>query len=107
MNKIDFPLGVELPLRGGQSAVLLEFFEGRWYGRIMGTDKWYGEDWGSNGEIDLQIPQHGLDIVWTPPKRKVWVIWGIDFAPTITCDKSAIAAGYATRGHKVQEVEES
>jgi len=33
MNKIDFPLGVELPLRGGGTALLYEFFEDRWWGR--------------------------------------------------------------------------
>jgi len=106
MNKIDFPLGVELPLRGGQSAVLHEFFEGRWYGRVRGRDKWYGEDWEPCGAIDLKISPHGRDILW-PPKRKVWVIWGSDDSLTMISDQSAVAAGYATRGRNVQEVEES
>jgi len=107
MNKIDFPLGVELPLRAGGVAVLFGFFLGRWYGCVRGLDKWHGKDWEPNGDIDLQIPPHGGDIVWTPPKRKAWIVWGIDFAPTMRCDTAETAADYAARcGGVVQEIEE-
>jgi len=105
MNKIDFPLGVELPLRGGQSAVLHEFFEGRWYGRVRGRDKWYGEDWEPCGAIDLKISPHGRDILW-PPKRKVWVMWGSGENISM-CFTHQSAADLAHRYQgTIQEIEE-
>jgi len=106
MNKIDFPLGVELPMRGGGTALLYEFFEDRWWGRAtLPGDCWCVRTWRRRGEC-LSAPDSD-DIVWTPPKRRVWVIWGETNSSTITCDQSAVAADYAARGRHVQEVEES
>jgi len=106
MNKIDFPIGVELPTRGDGVAVLHEFFEDRWWGRAtLPGGRWAPRTWRMGGEY-LSAPDLD-DIAWTPPKRKVWVIWGETNSSTITCDQSAVAADYAARGRHVQEVEES
>jgi len=104
MNKIDFPLGVELPLRGGGTAFLYEFFEDRWWGRAsLPGDCWCVRTWRKRGEyLNAPCP---TDIVWTPPKRTVWVIWGTDNSLTMISDKSAVAADYAARGRTVQEIE--
>jgi len=106
MNKIDFPLGVELPLRGGGTALLHEFFEDRWWGRAtLPGDCWCVRTWRRRGEcLNAPCPN---DIVWTPPKRKVWVIWGSDDSLTMISDQSAVAADYVVQGRKVQEVDES
>jgi len=108
MNKIDFPLGVELPLRGGGTALLYEFFEDRWWGRAtLPGDCWGSRTWRPGGGGEYMNAPDLEDIVWTPPKRKAWVIWGSDDSLTMISDQSAVAAGYATRGRNVQEVEES
>jgi hypothetical protein len=82
-DKIDFPTGVELPLRGGAVAVLYEFYKGRWYGRsfMPGSAQWEGECWHANGEFDRDDSDKRYDIL--PPKRKAWVVWGPDGLPDV------------------------
>jgi len=77
VSKTEFPLGVELPLRGGGVAVLYEFFEGKWYGRSRGEfcsmpGAWEAQRWLANGEA-LHGAGATFDIL--PPKRKAWVVW--------------------------------
>jgi len=71
MNKIDFPLDVELPLRGGGVAVLYGFFEGHWYGRwSQAPEQWILHCWQSGGSYyGNQGSTSRLDIVWAPPKE--------------------------------------
>jgi len=112
MNKIDFPTNVELPLRGGGKALLYEFFDRHWWGRAtlpgVCNNGWFGCFWDACGtRQDGSSEASRSDIVWTPPKRKVWIIWGSDNSLTMISAKSDIAGGYAARGLNVQEVEES
>jgi len=110
VNKVDFPLGVELLLRDGRPVVLTEFFEDRWWGRASNSNGkgWNAYSWNACGAFH-SVPSEtsSRDIVWTPPKRKAWIVWGIDFAPTMRCDTAETAADYAARcGGVVQEIEE-
>jgi hypothetical protein len=79
MSKIEFPIGVELPLRGGGVAVLYEFHAGEWFGRFKLPDlpHWYSNEWGPSGSYygadEDSPPESERDIL--PPKRKAWVVW--------------------------------
>lgn len=79
MNKVDFPIGVELPLRGGGVAVLYEFFENRWYGRMKAARnacRWVEMAWQPDGESGAFSPDDdSANYNILPPKRKAWVVW--------------------------------
>jgi len=81
MNKIDFPTGVELPLRSGDVVVLHEFFEGCWWGRHTDKDyprsDWIHTHWSPKGKDLKNASTCRFDIVWTPPKRKAWIVFDI------------------------------
>lgn len=83
MNKTEFPLGVELPLRGGGVAVLYEFLDGYWWGRFMkaGLPRWKFGMWGPSGAAASYVASSDLDIL--PPKRKAWVVWFKNHPPQI------------------------
>ena len=74
-DTIEFPIGVELPLRGGGVAVLYEFFDGTWFGRLkfFAEDPWTANDWLADGREDGGTVESDYDIL--PPKRKAWVVW--------------------------------
>jgi len=110
MNKIDFPLGVELPLRDGDVAVLFAFFEGRWFGaRSYGQHAervWLPANWHPGGEYLHPDKSGPLNIVWTPPKRKVWIVWREIDPRVVLYDTAEAAIDYETRcGGVVQEIE--
>lgn len=84
MNKTEFPLGVELPLRGGGVAVLYECVDRDWFGRYRRTPKhaWAGAHWAGDGGYG---DDDGLDIL--PPKRKAWVVWADGEAVAVALTK--------------------
>lgn len=95
MNKVNFPIGVELPLRGGGVAVLYEFLEGQWFGRMRGPagsrlDKWEGDRWQANGVFDEYDHDGRFDIL--PPKRKAWVCWTPNDGATLFRDELVVMA---------------
>jgi len=107
MSKIDFPTGVELPTRGGGKALLYEFFEDRWWGRakLPGgyNNVWRACSWHPGGTFpnDSSLIS-SQDIVWTPPKRKAWIVWRQE----ALYDNALVAAAYAAQcGGIVQEIE--
>lgn len=106
-DKIEFPTGVELPLRGGGVTVLYEFFEGFWVGRYRrpGTRVWiYGVRWCPDGSWASGTTSE-FDIL--PPKRKAWVVWYSEGGPGVFNNK-ATAANRAAEygGGTIQEIEE-
>lgn len=105
MNKIDFPIGVELPMLGGGIAVLLEFAWGHWWGRHRETDRtdWVASKWYADGSHvfaagDLDIRQ---------PKRKAWVAWRDGEPPKVFMYSSEAPVDYMKSiGWRVQEITE-
>lgn len=75
MNKTEFPLGVELPLRGGGVAVLYEFFDGYWYGRANCTSPRQNEEWFAASWQAVGRHFNGPHMEIMKPKRKAWVVW--------------------------------
>lgn len=95
-DKIEFPLGVELPLRGGGVAVLYEFHAGKWYGRMKLNDEWgwEGANWYADGDFDRADPSTIYDLA--PLKRKAWVVWYPDSKPGETACEIVWGASYAS-----------
>jgi len=110
--KINFPTGVELPLRSGYVVVLHEFFKGYWWGRHTDKDyprsDWIHTHWSPEGKDLKNASTCRFDIVRTPPKRKAWIVWGDEAFKSALFTRAEAATGHAARyGGVVQEVEES
>lgn len=115
MSKIDFPIGVELKLRGGGVAVLYEFVNDRWYGR-MNTEYasyWEATHWNDDGSYERADRNSTFDIL--PPKRKAWVVWYPDTEDCrhmfrkpceIVCSESYAAMRAKELGGTYREIEE-
>lgn len=108
-DKIEFPIGVELPLRGGGVAVLYEAYQGRIFGRWRSRtgDVWTAGEWCESGQSFMPC-NDGMDIL--PPKRKAWVVWDLGGVRDVfTCP--ATAAKYIETfndpsGMRIQEITE-
>jgi hypothetical protein len=113
MSKIDFPLGVELPLRGGGVAVLCEFFDGRWWGRSHQRCQdaiWFAGSWAPDGKDSISNTGR-MDIL--PPKRKAWVVWDSNGPQLFTDKTKAVEAkvwreicAHGQRTYAMQEIAE-
>lgn len=87
-DKIEFPTGVELPLRGGGVAVLYEFWSGEWFGRARASfEGWTPTRWREDGTNRNFLG--AWDIL--PPKRKAWVVWFKHRPPRIVHRKPEMA----------------
>jgi len=109
VNKIDFPTNVELPMRGGGSAVLTEFFDGMWWGRARHFDGsgWRASSWQASGAISSDpMENNSYDIYWTPPKRTVWLVWRDGFGvPAAYLDETNALELVRELGGLIQEIE--
>lgn len=108
MNKIDFPTGVELPLRGGGKAILAQFLNGCWQGwrtdKSGARRKMNYTHWSSTGR---NITSSADDIMWpSPPKRTVWLVWRDGFGvPAAYLDKTDALELVRELGGLIQEIE--